>query len=217
MGRPVIDLTGRVFGRLTVLKQTPQPAWDSGHCVKWWLCRCECGTVHRYRGHHLKAGAQSCGCQLREAVLKATTKHGMYKTREYSIWASMIQRCHNPRSVSFAKYGAKGLMVDPRWRTFPPFYADMGPCPKGYSIDRIENAKGYAPGNCRWADNFQQNGNRSLSHWIEWDGKRLTVSEWARTLRVTRNTVKNRWLVHRDLSPVKPQYYARKLPADSNP
>lgn len=201
MGRPIIDLTGRVFGRLTVVEQVPQPAWDTAHCRKWWLCRCACGKLHRIRGNHLKSGAQSCGCENRAAVAKACTTHGLYKSREYGIWASMIQRCHNPNAQLFERYGAKGLVVDPRWRQFVNFYADMGPSPDGFSLDRIENAKGYAPDNCRWADAFQQNRNRSLSNWIEWEGERLTVSEWARKLRVTRNTVKDRWSKHQSLSP----------------
>ncbi len=203
MGRPVIDLTGRVFGRLTVVEQVPQPAWDTGHCVKWWLCRCECGKNSRVRGHHLKAGTQSCGCLNRELVSTSCTKHGLYKSREYGIWASMIQRCCNPTAILFPRYGGKGLTVDDRWRDFANFYADMGPAPDGHSIDRIDNAKGYAPGNCQWSDAFQQNRNRSLSNWIEWGGERLTVSEWSRKLRVSRNTVKSHWKQHQSLSAIR--------------
>lgn len=199
MGRPIIDLTGRVFGRLTVVEQVPQPARDKGHCVKWWSCRCECGKVLSMRGKHLKATGQSCGCLNRELIRKATTKHGLYKSREYGIWASMIQRCTNPKAVLFPRYGGLGLTVDTRWRKFEHFYADMGPAPDAHSLDRVDNAKGYAPGNCRWADAFEQNRNRSLSNWIEWNGERLTVSEWARKLRVGRNTVKARWARHGSL------------------
>ena len=210
MGRPIIDLTGRIYGCLTVVKLVPQPEWDTGHCVKWWLCRCTCGTEKAIRGNHLKRGAKSCGCQQREAVRRATVKHGRYKTREYRIWSSMVQRCSNPNAVLFHRYGAKGLIVDPSWRTFQQFFADMGPCPTNYSLDRIDNAKGYAPGNCRWADIFEQNRNRSMSNWIEWNGERLTVSEWARKLRITRNTVKNRWQKHHNLYPVQPRWWPRK-------
>jgi len=152
------------------------------------------------RGNHLKNGARSCGCQNREAVRAATTKHGLYKSREYGIWASMIQRCTNPTAMLFPKYGGKGLTVDPHWRQFVNFYADMGPAPKNYSLDRLDNAKGYGPNNCRWANAFEQNRNRSLSNWIEWNGERLTVSEWARKLRVGRNTIKARWSKHHSLA-----------------
>jgi hypothetical protein len=116
----------------------------------------------------------------------------------------MIQRCHNPNNMLFQHYGAKGLTVDQRWRSFPNFYADMGPSPEGYSLDRLDNAKGYAPGNCRWANAFEQNRNRSLSNWIEWNGERLTVSEWSRKLRVGRNTVKARWKKHQSLASPRP-------------
>ncbi len=212
MGRPVIDLTGKVFERLTVLGRAETPKWDTTGII-WWLCRCTCGNEHKYRGNHLKSGAKSCGCQGREAVRDATRKHGMYKSREYDIWAHILQRCENPKNPLYARYGAKGLTVDPSWRTFVQFYADMGPSPEGSSLDRIDNSKGYTPGNCRWADIFLQNRNRSLSNFIEWNGERLTVSEWSRKLHVTRNTIKNRWLKHQSLSPL----IVRHLPAHSNP
>jgi hypothetical protein len=72
----------------------------------------------------------------------------------------MIARCTNPYSVSYATYGAKGVMVCERWTKFRNFLEDMGERPPGTSLDRIDNAKGYEPGNCRWASRSQQNANR---------------------------------------------------------
>lgn len=207
VGRPVVDRTGRVYGRLTVIKR----AHDKGPEI-YWECQCSCGNTACVRGHHLHAGQQSCGCLAREASRKATTKHGRYKSREYGIWAHILQRCYNPRCHAFENYGAQGLTVADRWRQFECFYADMGPAPLGHSIDRIDNALGYTPENCRWANHHEQNSNRRLSHWIEWRGKRLTVSQWSRTLQVSRNTVKHRWKCHQSLDPIPSSHWQRQPP-----
>lgn len=76
-----------------------------------------------------------------------------------SSWQAMIARCTNPYSVSYATYGAKGVTVCDRWRKFRNFLEDMGERPTGASIDRIDNLKGYEPGNCRWATRTEQNEN----------------------------------------------------------
>jgi hypothetical protein len=82
--------------------------------------------------------------------------HGLYR-----VWAAMIQRCHNPANKGYRCYGARGITVCDRWRgSFAAFAADMGERPRGTSIDRMDNSRGYEPGNCRWATAEQQNRNR---------------------------------------------------------
>lgn len=87
--------------------------------------------------------------------------HGQVGTRTYNCWASMIQRCTNPKSGGYRWYGARGIAVCEAWRDFRRFLSDMGECPPGLSIDRIDPSGNYEPGNCRWATQQEQQRNRS--------------------------------------------------------
>lgn len=89
--------------------------------------------------------------------------HGMTKSTEYIIWQHIKDRCRNPKSDNYFRYGARGIKVCDRWLKFDNFYEDMGKRPEGgYSIDRIDNDKDYEPSNCRWATQRVQNINRGL-------------------------------------------------------
>jgi hypothetical protein len=95
------------------------------------------------------------------ALSKArATKHGMSGSREYRSWEGMKQRCFNPRAANYENYGDQGITVCEEWLSFEAFYADMGPCPPGYSLDRIDPNGNYEPGNCQWADAKQQRQNQ---------------------------------------------------------
>jgi hypothetical protein len=85
----------------------------------------------------------------------------------YSTWSGMVVRCHHPQNEAFHDYGARGIQVCARWRHgdgelhgFECFVADMGPRPDGYTLERINNAEGYEPSNCKWATWDEQNRNR---------------------------------------------------------
>jgi hypothetical protein len=88
--------------------------------------------------------------------------HGMRNTAEYGVWARMITRCENPRRDKWEYYGGRGITVSPLWRhDFAAFYAEVGPRPSViHSIDRIDNDRGYEPGNVRWATKREQRANQ---------------------------------------------------------
>ena len=155
------DLTGMVFGRLTVLGMA---GVQSGKSM--WLCRCECGIEKPVRGTHLSGGSiVSCGCFIRQKCGNQFQKHGKSKTRTYRIWRNMINRCHWDKWPEWQYWGGRGIAVCERWRhSFDNFYADMGEAPPELSIDRINNDFGYEPGNCRWTTAKQQANNRRTSH-----------------------------------------------------
>lgn len=98
-----------------------------------------------------------------------------------SRWQGMIARCHYERHTSYARYGAKGITVCERWRhCFEAFVEDMGPMPtREHSLDRIDNERGYEPGNVRWATASEQARNKRNNHRLSAFGRTMTVTDWS--------------------------------------
>lgn len=98
-------------------------------------------------------------------------------TRTYRTWLGMRARTMGLNSPE--RYIARGIGLSPRWDEYANFLADMGEQPDGLTLDRIDNDKGYEPGNCRWATRQEQANNRRSNRFIEHDGKRQTITQWA--------------------------------------
>ena len=157
MHKNAVDLTGRSFGSLTVIREGGRGA---DRKVAW-FCRCACGQEKSYRGTHLTSGAStSCGCLRGANISKAVVRHGATNTAAYSVWSSMIQRCTNPKNKRWSRYGGRGISVCERWGTFQNFLDDMGQPPPSLTLDRVNNDGDYKPGNCRWATRKVQGNNR---------------------------------------------------------
>lgn len=190
MNRPWgVDLAGMSFGRLVVTSEA-----DRIKDRRQWMCQCECGSVVVVDQRALKSGSTgSCGCLRREVTSVRMKRHGQAvrgaKSRVYGIWAGMLARCRIESATGFDRYGAVGIIVCDRWHEFENFYADMGDPPVDCSIDRIDSKKNYEPGNCRWATTQVQNENRKSVRWIEFDGKRMNVTQWARYLGINKATL----------------------------
>ncbi len=167
---PIKDLTGQTFGRLTVVGLLPERT-KTGQTQ--WRCRCSCGGwVLCVIGGNLTSGnTTSCGCRKSEVAVengRTQLTHGMTKKTgnwHYKRWDSMKQRTGNRNAPNYKDYGERGVKVYPGWfNNFVAFKAwldeNLGPCPEGSSLDRIDANGHYCPGNIRWATNKQQRGNR---------------------------------------------------------
>lgn len=158
-------------------------------------CRCKCGTETLVRPYRFAKGdAWSCGCHASERAAARNYRHGSRDTPEYRVWTGMIGRCHNPKNKSFPRYGGRGIAVCDRWRdSFQDFLRDVGPRPSpSHSIDRIDNSRGYEPGNCRWATARTQTNNRGVTLLVTLDGETRPLAEWCEARGLNYYTVWSR-------------------------
>lgn len=118
--------------------------------------------------------------------MKRRERHGLRDTEEYNIWANIVQRCTNPKNPSFRRYGAVGRDISDIWRaSFLAFIDHVGPRPsKHHSIDRIDNDRGYHPGNIRWATREEQAQNQARTIFITSFGETHCLSEWAKMKKI---------------------------------
>lgn len=200
MPAKVIDRRGQRFGRWLVMDKEPA---RQGSATKW-FARCACGTERYVDIRSLVKGvSRSCGCLKRELAAKQTAErrtHGHSHSLTWASWSGVIQRCTNPNNRSFPDYGAKGLGVCERWRTFANFLADMGERPSRFhSIDRIDNSRGYEPGNCRWATSKEQSRNRRVNRMATIDGVTRCVADWCDHFGIRARDVHRR--THRGMTP----------------
>jgi hypothetical protein len=160
------DIAGVRFGRLVAMG----PMSRISSRERLWVCRCDCGADAEVRAGALVAGRQvSCGCLQSERTAArnvAAARHGHASkdgaSPEYKAWGGIKRRCYNPSDREFHNYGGRGITVCDRWRdSFDAFLADVGtrPSPR-HSIDRIDNDRGYEPGNVRWATRETQERNK---------------------------------------------------------
>lgn len=175
MGK-IKDLTGQVFGRLTVLSFHSLTKFKDAQ----WNCICSCGVSKVIRATALKSkDTVSCGCFHKDLLRETETTHGDSKSREYKIWAGMRDRCKNPSHIGYVYYGGRGITVCERWDSYETFLLDMGRSPtKLHSLDRKDNNGNYNPSNCRWATKSEQANNTRRSHMITYNGKTQNLKQW---------------------------------------
>lgn len=187
------DHTGERFGSLTALECVGRS--KDGNPI--WLCRCDCGNMHKVTARNLVHGkVKSCGCLKHEGT---RTTHGESSSRLYNVWNGMRQRCSNPNNDEWHNYGGRGITVCDEWQDFETFMewatdngydqnAGYGKC----SIDRIDPNGDYEPNNCRWVDYKVQGNNRRGCTAITANGKTQTIAEWARESGISPSTIRSR-------------------------
>lgn len=163
-----------------------------------WRCVCDCGNeVIISKSNLLSGHTQSCGCMRKDAAVKTKTTHGESNTLFYDRWSHIIIRC----SSNLKHYGKKGICVCTRWKKYTNFKEDMYTSFCAHvkkhglqetSIDRIDSNGNYCKSNCRWATRKEQNRNTSQNRFLEFNGEKHTVAEWAEILGIKHTTIRSR-------------------------
>lgn len=190
-----IDLTGKRFGRLTVLTKSPEKK-DRSYT---WVCQCDCGKITHpiITNRLLHGGTRSCGCLRNDLTRQRSVKHGMYSTRLYGVWSAMKRRCLNPNVDRYKSYGGRGITICDEWiNDFQAFcdWAIANGYRDGLSIDRIDNDGDYCPENCRWITMAEQAGNKSSTILVEINGESKTLVEWSHITGILYGTLYRRYL-----------------------
>lgn len=194
----LIDLKDLRQGKLTILYKI---GWDIGRSRTMWACICDCGNKFNISTHSVRRGQQSC-----KDCSKAAIKHNLSHTPEYGAWRNMISRCTNKSNKSYFRYGGRGIKVCELWeKSFEAFYKDMGERPnKYYSLERIENSKGYYKENCKWATRKEQARNFRHNHLLEFNRESKCISEWGEIYGLHHDTIASRldlgWSIEKALT-----------------
>lgn len=185
------NLEGQQFGKWTVISRSPNIGY-----VAIYKCRCKCGKEKDVRAMHLVSRrSTSCGCEPPGNVIhgQASLKAAGF-TKKYKAWRSMMVRCTVKSSPDYELY--KDRFYEP-WRNFTNFDRDVpDPLDDNLTLERLENDKGYEPGNVGWVTAAQQHRNQSNCYWIEYNGKRQLLIDWARELGISSTTLRERIVKH---------------------
>jgi hypothetical protein len=214
------NIDGKVFKHLTVLHEVPQTTKYKSRV----LCRCECGVEKEVNVTDLTTGnTVSCGCKNAKRLASGDVNrtHGKSKTLLYNIWNNMKQRCTNPNSSGYVKYGAKGITVSDEWSNWEDFekWALSNGYKQGLSIDRKDGRGNYEPSNCRWVTASIQATNKPMtirntsgfvgvskkgSKWnarVTVNGKRIHIGNYA-TAELA-NEARTKYIMENDLEEYK--------------
>lgn len=135
-----------------------------------------------------------------DANRKRTKHGGTVNARQglgnpiYKLWTAIKDRCFNPEAKHYSRYGGRGISMCKEWaEEYVTFAEQIGPRPKGMTLDRIDNDGNYKPGNVRWATRTEQANNRVTNVFITHEGLTMTLAEWARHKGWKYGLIGSRW------------------------
>lgn len=188
------EFVGTTIGKLRALRFVGMRVAAGGRRFQEWEFECDCGNKTITSRTRVENGyTTSCGCvRLATHTTHGFTRH--YKQHPlYGVWATMIQRCTNPKVVGYRNYGARGIGVCSEWMSFENFAKDMLPTYlPGLTLDRIDNSRGYSSANCKWSTRLEQGRNKRNNRSITFQGETLTLLEWSRKCRVSHSVLHKR-------------------------
>jgi hypothetical protein len=202
-----LSVIGKKFNRLTIIGFSERK--NNGKIMV--LCLCDCGKEKSIDKSAVLCGhTKSCGCidALRFGFPPEQHNDNDRNSKEYRAWRHIKGRCYNKNVKEYPRYGGRGITVCDRWRfSYLTFLSDLGRCPHGYSLDRIDNNGNYEPGNCRWTDKYTQANNRRNNFMVSLPEGEVTLSNLARKTGINYGTLKGRlengWTYPDILSPVQ--------------
>lgn len=180
-----LDITGERYGRLTAISRGEA----AGRRTKWNF-RCDCGAEVSRLLENVRTGeTQSCGCLRKEITRERSMTHGHSIGRKMSRTLKSYQhaksRCFNPGDEKYPIYGGRGITMCSAWAgDFSRFLLDMGECPPGRTLDRVDVNGHYEPRNCRWATARQQARTRTDNVIVDHNGQRMILKDFAALMKV---------------------------------
>jgi hypothetical protein len=181
-----IDVTGERYGRLVGVRRVP----SAGRRTKW-LFRCDCSTDVVLSLETVRQGfTQSCGCLRKDVTRARSLTHGHrvdYKTtKTRKSYEHAKGRCFNPNDPKYPHYGGRGITMCEEWANgFTAFLRDMGECPPGKTLDRVDVNGHYEPRNCRWATTRQQARTRTDNVLVQHEGRQVILKDFAALMGVS--------------------------------
>lgn len=206
------EAAGMRFGRWTVVE------WVGMSKVHTSIvqCRCDCGNVKQVDSHYLiKGKSRSCGCLRDDTTVQRSTTHGMGRKGSrhpmFTVYHSMISRCrHHPRYKDRVAVCDRWLYGVDGKSGLSTFVKDMGfPAHPKLTIERVDNDGPYSPENCVWGTRFDQSNNKRNTRFVEFAGRRMSLSRWAIQTGISIKTLsyrfRKKWPVADMLKPRRPK------------
>lgn len=210
-GRPLSGTNllhvGQICGRLKILgiRRETRLTRKKGFYVADCLCECGVAVMGKRVSLIASGNTRSCGCLKIE---RHPYKHreAANRTKEYMTWSAIKQRCYNPKSAAYDRYGGRDIAMSDRWiYSYVNFLHDVGRAPSPYhSIERIDNNGNYEPGNVRWATHREQQRNKSTNKFITFREETMIIADWAAKIGIDASLLARRlsrgWSIEKALT-----------------